>query len=132
MAGLEFRKALAELRAIWSLGNTYFDRSEPWVAIKVEREDAELTTRTCVNLIALFARLSAPVMPFISEQVLDALGVPETERGWPERFDPDALPAGHRFEVPPVLFRKVSDEDVEQWRERFGGEAEVAGVGEQS
>jgi len=30
-----------------------------------------VTLRTCVNLIALFARLVAPVMPFTAERVLE-------------------------------------------------------------
>ena len=32
----------------------------------------------------------------------------------------DAVPAGASFSVPPVLFAKISDEDLEGFRERFG------------
>ena len=122
---MEFRKAAAELRALWSRGNEYFDRKQPWALIKTDRDDAALTLRTCVNLIALFARLSAPVMPFTAALLLDALGVGADagERGWPAAFEPDALAAGKRLSVPEVLFTKLTDDDVAAWRERFGGPA---------
>jgi methionyl-tRNA synthetase len=124
LSEMEFRKAAGELRALWSRGNEYFDRKQPWAAVKTDREDAELTLRTCINLIALFARLSTPVMPFTAERLLDALGVAAGERGWPSTFDPEALPPGSPVSVPAVLFRKLTDDDVAAWRERFGGPAE--------
>jgi methionyl-tRNA synthetase len=127
MDQLEFRKSVARLRGLWSLGNAYFDRKQPWLAINEDREDAALTIRICVNLIVLFARLGAPMTPFTSERVLDALAVPAVARGWPTGFDPGALGEGHRFEVPPVLFRKLTEADIEAWSTRFGGaEAEPA------
>jgi methionyl-tRNA synthetase len=120
LSELELRKATAELRALWSRGNEYFDRKQPWAAIRSDPDDAALTIRTCINLIALLARVSAPVVPFTAETVLDALEVPAPDRGWPARFDPATLGAGHPFRVPPVLFRKVSDDDVARWQDRFG------------
>ena len=44
---------------------------------------------------------------------------------WPELGVDDLLclvTAGSKFEVLDVLFRKVTDEDVVAWRERFGAE----------
>jgi methionyl-tRNA synthetase len=120
MDDLEFRKAMGRLRAVWSRGNAYFDRKQPWSAVKTDPDDAAVTLRTAINLIAVFARLSAPVMPFTADTVLDALGVPTGDRGWPTRFEPDALAPGHRFSTPPVLFRKLTEADLVAWRERFG------------
>ncbi len=34
-----------------------------------------------------------------------------------------SVPAGTPFTVPPVLFAKITDEDLESYKERFGGEA---------
>ncbi len=122
LAEMEFRKAAAELRALWRRGNEYFDRKQPWARIKTDRDDAAVTLRTCVNLIALFARLCAPVMPFTAGRLLEALDV--ADRGWPAAFEPEALVAGAPVTVPPVLFAKLTDDDVDTWRERFGGPAE--------
>jgi methionyl-tRNA synthetase len=120
MADLEFRKAMGRLRAVWSRGNAYFDRKQPWAAVKTDPADAAVTLRTAINLIAVFARLSAPVMPFTADTVLDALGVAASDRGWPTRFEPEALAPGHAFSIPPVLFRKLTEADLVAWRERFG------------
>jgi methionyl-tRNA synthetase len=121
MSALEFRRAVAELRGLWSRGNGYFNRKQPWEAISEDREDAALTVRTCINLVALFARLSAPLMPFTADRVLEALDLPESAHGWPLGFDARALDAGHRFSVPPLLFPEVSAADLREWRARFGG-----------
>ena len=123
MTDLEFRKATGRLRAVWSRGNAYFDRKQPWATVKTDPDDAALTLRTAINLIALFARLSAPVMPFTADTVLDALGAPAGARGWPERFEADALAPGHPFAIPPVLFDKVTDADIAAWGARFGDAA---------
>lgn len=119
LEALEFRKATSELRALWSRGNAYLDRKQPWTAIKHSPADAKLTIRTCINLIVLYARLGAPIIPFTSSRTLDALGVPATDRDWPAGFTA-VLDPGAPISVPPVLFRKVADAEVEQWRERFG------------
>ena len=34
----QFRKATAELRAIWAAGNAYWEQTEPWKAIKADAE----------------------------------------------------------------------------------------------
>jgi methionyl-tRNA synthetase len=128
LAALEFRKAVSELGAAWSRGNVYFDRKQPWLAVEADPDEAALTVRTCVNLIALLARLSSPLMPFTAEHVLGALRVPEEGRGWPARFDSEALGGGHRFSLPPVLFRRIDGTDIEHWRARFGT-PELAGTG---
>jgi methionyl-tRNA synthetase len=34
------------------------------------------------------------------------------------------VPSGTPFTVPPVLFAKITDEDLESYKERFGGAPE--------
>ncbi len=73
MEALEFREAIAELRAIWACGNAYLERKQPWAAVEREADDAARTASFCVHLVRLFARLAAPVIPFTAERVLEAL-----------------------------------------------------------
>jgi len=120
MSALEFRPAVSELRAAWGHGNAYFARKRPWLAVETDPDDAALTVRTCVNLIAVFARLSLPLIPFTAERVLDALAVPEEKRAWPTHLDAGALAGGHEFSLPPELFRKIDGVDIERWRELAG------------
>jgi methionyl-tRNA synthetase len=120
LGAMEFRKAMRELRAIWAQGNAYLVRQEPWAAIKTDRNAAAVTLRTAINLAALYARLSAPVIPESSRAIGVALGLGDALDRWPEGAELDLLPGGAPFEVPGVLFRKIADEDLTAWRERFG------------
>jgi methionyl-tRNA synthetase len=123
---MEFRKAMQTLRSIWSAGNVYLDRKAPWATIREDREATAVTLRTATNLIALYARLSAPVIPATADLLLDSLGVAEDARAWPSQIDLTAIPAGAPTAVPGVLFRKVTDEDIAMWKARFGGGVEQA------
>ncbi|WP_135210261.1 methionine--tRNA ligase [Vitreimonas flagellata] len=123
---MEFRKAAAELRAIWVAGNEYLQVSAPWTAFKTDPEKAAVGVRTGLNACALFAILAQPFIPDAAKVVLDAIGVPEKTRMWPTPEDRgvwDALPRGLQFTPPDVLFKKIEDEDVAAWAERFGGGA---------
>ena len=45
------------------------------------------------------------------------------DSAWPDDVAAalNALPAGHGFAVPENLFRKITDEEREEWQERFAG-----------
>lgn len=121
MSAMEMRKSAQELRAIWVAGNEYLQTTAPWSAFKTDPERAAAITRLSLNLIRLYAVLSAPFIPDASAKMLAAM---KTEKAdWPGDVAEflAALPAGHPFEVPEVLFAKISDEDREAWQERFAG-----------
>lgn len=122
----QFRKATAELRAIWASGNAYWERSEPWKAVKADADQAAMILRTGVNLVRLFSVLALPIIPETAGAVL-ARVAPGVEARWPEDVASEiaALAPGAAFEVPDVLFRKLTDEDLEGWTARFGGPAEA-------
>ena len=122
---MEYRKAAAETRALWAAGNEYLTRAEPWVKYKNDVDAAAVGVRTGLNLAALFAIIAQPVIPDAAKTILDALGVPESKRNWPDGQDKgllDALPHAHAITPPELLFAKIEDASVEEWRERFGGE----------
>ncbi len=117
----EVRKAAAELRAIWVLGNEYLQSAAPWSTFKEDPVKAAMQTRLGLNLIGLYAVLSAPFIPNASATMLAAMGA--AGAGWPEDVKAalSALPAGHAFTVPEVLFAKIADEQREEWQTRFAG-----------
>ena len=122
----EFRKATAEMRAIWAAGNEYLTRAAPWTHYKTDVDQAAVGVRAGLNLAALFGIVAQPVIPDAAETILGALGVPEGNRSWSGSSEGwgdllDALPRGHPVEAPPVLFSKVEDTDVAAWTDRFGG-----------
>ena len=124
MDAIEMRKATQELRAIWAAGNEYLQAQAPWTTFKTDPDKAAAQVRLALNLIPLYATLSAPFIPEAAEKMLTAMKVPSL--GWPEDV-PAALatlPAGHVFEVPEVLFAKISDDDRDAWADRFAGKRE--------
>ncbi|WP_323716049.1 methionine--tRNA ligase [Paracoccus aminovorans] len=117
----EIRKSAAELRAIWVLGNEYLQSAAPWSTFKTDPVKAAMQVRLGLNLIRLYAVLSAPFIPFASDAMLAAMRT--EDRSWPDdvRAALAALPAGHGFAVPEVLFAKIADESRDEWQQRFQG-----------
>lgn len=121
MAAMEVRKSAGELRAIWVLGNEYLQSAAPWSTHKTDPQKAAMQVRLGLNLIRLYAVLSAPFIPFAARSMLEAMGT--TDEAWPDDVAGalSALAPGHTFTVPEVLFAKISDESRAEWEERFKG-----------
>lgn len=121
MEAIEIRKAAGELRAIWVLGNEYLQSAAPWSTFKTDPEQAAMQVRLGLNLIRLYAVLSAPFIPDAADAMLAAMG--SDDRAWPADIASalTALPAGHAFTVPDNLFTKIEDASREDWAARFAG-----------
>jgi methionyl-tRNA synthetase len=121
MDAIEVRKAAAELRGIWVLGNEYLQANAPWTAFKTDPETAAMQVRVGLNLIRLYAVLSEPFIPDASAAMLAAMKTEDAS--WPTDIAAalNVLPASHVFEVPDNLFRKITDDEREEWAERFAG-----------
>ncbi|MDX1743712.1 MAG: class I tRNA ligase family protein, partial [Ruegeria sp.] len=121
MEAMEVRKSAQELRAIWVAGNEYLQAAAPWSTFKEDPEQAAAQVRLGLNLIRLYAVLSAPFIPETTAKMLSAMNTLDTS--WPDDVAAalDILPAGHSFTVPDVLFAKVTDEQREDWQSRFSG-----------
>ena len=125
MEAFELRKAAQALRALWVAGNEYLTEAAPWTAIKTDRDRAAVVVRTGLNLVRLFALVSAPIIPTTAAVIAQSLGEP-VPTAWPAtNGELDALPHGRAVKAPEVLFRKVDEEQITAWTERFGG-AEAA------
>ncbi|MGW3953086.1 methionine--tRNA ligase [Streptomyces sp. NPDC004752] len=125
LEALQFRKAAAALRALWSAGNSYLEEKAPWLEIKTDKDGAALTLRTAMNLIHLYAVVSEPLIPSASAAMRAAFSLANDTAVWVSEDEARALasvPAGTPFTVPPVLFAKLTDDDLETYKERFGGD----------
>ncbi|WP_400086483.1 methionine--tRNA ligase [Yoonia sp. R78084] len=121
MDAMEVRKSAAELRAVWVLGNEYLQANAPWTTFKTDPETAAMQVRLALNLIRIYAVLSAAFIPDASKTMIDAMQTDDDS--WPTDVAAalQALPAGHAFTVPENLFRKITDEEREEWAARFAG-----------
>jgi methionyl-tRNA synthetase len=129
MESLQFRKAAQALRALWSAGNSYLEEKAPWLEIKTDQEAAALTLRTAMNLIHLYAVVSEPFIPASAKTMRSAFALAGDDALWATTEQARALnsvPAGTAFTVPPVLFAKITEEDLDSYRARFGGTEEAA------
>ncbi|WP_165984671.1 methionine--tRNA ligase [Streptomyces sp. YIM 98790] len=125
LEALQFRKAAAALRALWSAGNSYLEEKAPWLEIKQDQDAAALTLRTAMNLIHLYAVVSEPFIPASARAMRGAFALADDTRQWVTGAEARALgsvPAGTPFTVPPVLFAKITEDDLAAYRERFGAE----------
>ena len=124
MNDLEFRKALNELRAVWVEGNNYITAAEPWTVIKTDAARAACILRTCINLIRIFAVLSAPIMPQTAENMLQRLGLSSDNmpslKGFNAAQEMQAVKAGQPFEVGDLLFERITPERVEELKQKYG------------
>ena len=122
---MEFRKAFADLRAIWVAGNEYLQIAAPWTAIKTDRDRAAAAVRCGLNLIALFAALSRPVIPFTADKLFAIFGLdPDAAARWPGSAAEalNRFKGGEAFTLPEVLFAKIEEDQIAAWRAQFGAE----------
>lgn len=80
-----------------------------------------------MNLIHLYGVISAPFIPGTSAAMRSVFASAEagTEPQWvtaEQAAELDFVAVGTGFAIPPVLFAKITDEDLAAWRERFGAQ----------
>ena len=121
MESKEVRKSANELRAIWACGNEYLQSAEPWSVFKNDPSKAAMQIRLSLNLIKLYGVLSAPFIPDSAKRILEALNA--HDHNWPSNISEalDSLPENGGFEVPEVMFRKITDEERDEWKNQFSG-----------
>ncbi len=120
MEAIQFRKSLALLREIWAVGNNYIAQTEPWKVVKENKEYAGTILNIALNLIPLFATLSAPIMPNTAAKMKAIFGLPADFK-WPEEKAQNllnALSAGTAFTPCEPLFRKITDEEKESLKQK--------------
>lgn len=124
---MEFRKAFSELRGMWAAGNEYLQVAAPWIKFKEDKDAAAASVRCALNLIVFFAAVSRPVIPATADKMFAIFGGDAERMGeWPSSAT-DALhflKHGHPFSPPEVLFKKIEDEQLEEWRVKFGAPEE--------
>lgn len=121
MDGLELRKAMASLREIMVQGNNYLTRTEPWKAAKTDKAAAGTILYTALNLIRLYARLLAPIMPTTADRMNAVLGLADEPVWIPATAAEELakLTAGSQIYPCDPLFQKIPPERVEELRQKY-------------
>jgi len=127
---VKIKDALRATMAASSLCNTYVQEAEPWkLAKNNELKRCAQVVNTVVQALNLVAAMAEPFMPSFSAKVYEQLNLTRTEvhdklyehlKGHPERIE-TLIPAGHKIGVPAPIFREIFNEEMEEWKKRFGG-----------
>ena len=122
MDDIEIRKASQSLRKIWTLGNEYIQEAAPWGIVKTEKSRAATILNYSLNLIRLFGNISSPFIPDASGSLLGIFNS-EDRPVWPNNVNSalNSLHVNQEFQVPEIIFKKISKEDSDRWKQKFAG-----------
>lgn len=125
---LKLRDGLRTAMLVSKAGNAFFQDNAIWRVYKENPAAARSYISACTGLAALLAALMQPYMPSFSQKLLAQLGMAQapllTDDLVAKAADIGRLvPAGHKIgtEEPTPLFRKITDAEVEDFRQRFAG-----------
>ncbi len=107
-----FREASQELMNLARLGNKYLADEEPWKKIKTDPEAVAEILHTALQITALLAVVSEPILPFTAQKLKDLLQLPNTSWAALEGQG-ELLTAGHKIGTPELLFEKIEDAAIE-------------------
>ena len=126
MTKIEIRKAASHLRKIWSIGNEYLQRSQPWMIIKTDEAEAAKAIRFAFNLMLFFSEISEPFIPETATKIKTCLGKSEAKIQWPflgENFTSifEKVKVGEEFSPIENLFTKIEDGQANSLEKQFAG-----------
>jgi methionyl-tRNA synthetase len=113
---IELRDALRRIFALSSIGNKRFQDEEPWKLVKEDRERTAGLLRDLVYLIRDLSVLIHPYLPDTAEKIHSFLGTEGAGSG-----DLGMLSGIEAVQRPELLFRKLEDEEIENFKMKFSG-----------
>lgn len=109
----KFKDALAETMNLVRDANKYFNDTEPWKAVKENKERCGTIINICLQLCHTFAILFNPVLPFTSEKLFGMLGANKDDFSWDKAAEL-CLKDGHKLNKPEILFKRIEDSEIEK------------------
>ena len=109
----EFRKSIIALRDIYGIANEYMTAREPWALVKNgDTAGAAAVLNECFQLIDLFARVSAPIIPDAAEKIQNIFAGAH-DLSWPTMYE-HRIESGEKFTVPENLFTRIELESTKE------------------
>ena len=112
---IQLKAALKEIMKLASLGNQYMQENKPW-----SDEVSQARKDTAMNVLANFAKdlaiLVYPIMPQVSKDIFEQLNIEEEKWDFLGKM---SIKAGHKVNEPKPLFKKISDEEMQSFKQRF-------------
>ncbi len=120
MEAIELKKALREIMELSSLGNWYFQTSEPW---KSGPEVADTALYLLANLLKDLSILLFPFMPKSAEEIQKQLQLKEPK--WAD-LGKLSLQPGDKILEPAHMFNKMEDNFPDIMRAKHSGQQQAA------
>ena len=109
----KFKDAVSETMNVVRDANKYFNDTEPWKAVKDNKERCSTIINICLQLVNSFAVLFNPILPYTSGKILTMLNTGKEHFSWDEASN-FSLPAGHELGKPEILFTRIENEEIEK------------------
>lgn len=109
----KFKDAVAETMNLVRDANKYFNDTEPWKAVKENKERCGTIINICLQLCNTFVVLFNPILPFTSEKIVRMLNVQGEEISW-DKASELQLAEGHVLNKPEILFTRIEDSEIEK------------------
>ncbi len=122
LENFKFRAAQAEMMNLARAGNKYLADTEPWKLVKNEPERVKTIMYLALQVAANVTILAQPFIPFTAEKLKDIFKLPGFD--WNSAGKADLLPAGNIIEQAPILFQKITDEEMEVQLKKLHDKAE--------
>lgn len=113
-----FREGLQELMALARHANKYLNECEPWKLIQTHPQQAANCLHLCLQLIANWAIVAQPFLPFTSKRLLQALSLSDPTP-WHNAGNPFLLQEGLIIGRIGHLFEKIEDAAIEKQIEKL-------------
>jgi len=111
----EFKKAMASLMSLASLGNQYFNEKEPW---KTDKKAGANTLYVSACIVKSLSILTAPFLPFSAQKLWNMLGYGDSvhEQQWHSAKEP--VKSRPIKDVTP-LFKMLEDKDIAEQKAKL-------------
>ncbi|MGV8086446.1 MAG: methionine--tRNA ligase [Candidatus Woesearchaeota archaeon] len=118
---IDIKEALKEIMLVSKLGNQYLQDNEPWKNPDKVRNATTLSV--LANIVKDVAILISPYMPKASKSIQDQLNISKLD--WND-LGKLTLHPGHKISNAQLLFKKIEDKEVIEFREQFSGKRSKA------
>jgi methionyl-tRNA synthetase len=105
-----FREAQALAIQLARIGNKLLTETEPWKLQKTEPEKTEGILNACIQLVAALSVALEPFLPYTAKKLKTGLQWEGVK--WDDVQISQLIPAGHNIGEMPILFQKITDEEV--------------------
>ena len=116
---IKLREAQTDFMEIARAGNKFLADTEPWKLIKTDAESVKVIMYDALQVCAKLAIAAEPFLPHTSIKLKEMMGSPNLK--WSSLFNENLIADGHMLNKPEVLYKQVSNEEIQLQLDRLKG-----------